>query len=239
MPISRQRRGVRWIAAQTATYDILIALFASVIGLSSAWNYAVTGKRLVAAAVGLGTFGVLVFSFVKQGLRMAAAGKRQSSHELEGCLYTLHAVLAPNQATRVRLAVHVPVGGEMLEQVTDYIGDQPKPQKIGRQFPVNAGIIGKAFRERKAFAGRRLNDDYEAYVRELIRDWNYTEEQARRLNPGVMEWMAVPIADPDRQRVEAVLFLDSTTRGFFTPERQQLVVTAVEGIALFIGRRYT
>jgi hypothetical protein len=217
MPISRQRRGVRWIAAQTATYDILIALFASVIGLSSALNYAVTGKRVVAAAVGLGTFGVFVFSFVKQSLGLAAARKRQSSHELEGCLYTLHAVLAPAQATRVRLACNVPVGGEMLEQVTDYIGDQPKPQKIGRQFPVNAGIIG-----RRSASGRRLRDGASTtttklYVRELIRDWNYTEEQARRLNPGVMEWMAVPIADPDRQRVEAVLFLDSTTRDSSRP----------------------
>jgi len=238
MPIPRQRRGVRWIASQTATYDILIALFASVIGLSSAWNYAASGKPLLAAAVGLGTAGVFVFSFVKQSLGLAAARRKQSSHELEGCLYTLHAVLAPSSHTRVRLAVHVPVG-EQLEQVTDYIGDAPQPEQIGRQFSVNAGIIGKAFREQKAFAGRRINDDYEGYLRELIRDWNYTEAQARRLDPGVMEWMAVPINDPDRQRVEAVLFLDSTSRGFFTPERQQLVMTAVEGIALFIGRRYT
>jgi hypothetical protein len=238
MPIPRQPRGVRWIATQTATYDILIALFASVIGLSSAWNYAATGKRFTAVAVGLGTAGVFVFSFVKQGLGLAAARKKQSSHELEGCLYTLHAVLAPSPPTRIRLAIHILVG-ERLEQVTDYVGDQPKPEKTGRQFPVNAGIIGKAFREKKAFAGRRVNDDYEGYVRELIRDWNFTEQQARRLNPGVMEWMAVPINDPDRQRVEAVLFLDSTTRKFFTPERQQLVVTAVEGIAIFIGRRYT
>ena len=55
MPIPRRPRGVRWIATQTATYDILIALFACIIGLFSAWNYASTGKRLLAAAVGLGT----------------------------------------------------------------------------------------------------------------------------------------------------------------------------------------
>jgi len=238
MPIPRQPRGVRWIATQTATYDILIALFACLIGLSSAWNYATTGKHLLAAAVGLGTAGIFVFSFVKQGIGLAAARKRQSTHELEGCLYTLHAVLAPVPPSRLRLAVHVPVG-EMLEQVTDYVGDQRRPERVGRRFSVNAGIIGKAFREKKSFAGRRVNDDYEGFIRELIRDWNFTEEQARRLDPGVMEWMAVPINDPERQRVEAVLFLDSTTRGFFTPARQQLVVVAVEGIAIFIGRRYT
>jgi len=138
----------------------------------------------------------------------------------------------------MRLAIHVPVG-EMLEQVTDYVGDQPRPDRIGRQFPANSGIIGKAFREKKVFVGRRVNDDYESYVSELIRDWNYTEARARRLDPGVMEGMAVPIKDTDRQRVEAVLFLDSTTRALFTPERQQIVVAAVEGIAICIGRQYT
>jgi len=238
MPIPRQPRGVRWILGQTATYDILIALFAAVIGLSSAWNYVSNGRTSLAVATGLGTAGVLVFAAVKHGLGLAAARKKQSSHELEGCLYTLHAVLAPIPSARIRLAIHVPVG-EMLEQVTDYIGDQPKPERIGRQFPANSGVIGKAFREKKMFVGRRVNDDYEWFVRELIRDWSYTEERARKLNPGVMEWMAVPIEDTDRQRVEAVVFLDSTTRGFFTPERQQLVAVAVEGIAIFIGRRYT
>src|SRR5262245_21017732 len=117
MPIPRQPGGARWIAAQTATYDILIALFASVIGLSSAYNYVSSGKPFVAAAVGLGTAGVFVFSFVKQSLGLAAARRRQSTHELEGCLYTLHAVLAPDPPARIRLALHVPVG-EMLEQVT-------------------------------------------------------------------------------------------------------------------------
>jgi len=39
MPIPRQPRGLRWVLTHTATYDILIAVFAAVIGLSSAWNY--------------------------------------------------------------------------------------------------------------------------------------------------------------------------------------------------------
>lgn len=179
----------------------------------------------------------MVVTAVKVGLGLAAARKKESPHELEGCLYTLHAVLAPIDPCRLRLAIHVPVG-EMLEQVTEYIGDQPKPGRIGRQFPANAGIIGRAFREKDVFVGRRINDDYESYVRELVRDWNYTEERARQLNPGVMEWMAVPFYETDRQRVDAVLFLDSTNRGFFTPERQELVLAAASGIAVFIGKRY-
>jgi len=44
-------------------------------------------------------------------------------------------------------------------------------------FPT-AGIIGKAYREKNAdaFVGRRVNDNYEAYVEELVRDWNYTKD---------------------------------------------------------------
>jgi len=238
MPIPRPPRGIRWILGQTATYDILIALFASVIGFSSAWNYFSSGKTFLAFVASLGTVGVLAFAVARQGIGLATARKKESSHELEGCLYTVHAVLAPPERSRLRLAIHVPVD-EMLEQVTEYVGDRPKQGRIGRQFPANAGIIGKAFREKDVFVGRRINDDYESYVRELVRNWNYTEERARKLDPGVMEWMAVPIYDADRQRVQGVLFLDSTTRGFFTPDRQETVLAAVSGIAVFIGRRYT
>jgi len=77
------------------------------------------------------------------------------------------------------------------------------------------------------FVGRRVSDDYEAYVRELISDWNYTEERARKLNPGAMEWMALPIYDPERQRVEAVLFLDVNQRDFFTADRQELILAGL------------
>jgi hypothetical protein len=236
MPIPRPPKGVRWLLTQTATYDFLIALFASVIGFSSATNFASQNRTGLALLVGLGTIGVLAFSAIKQGVGLAAARKKDSTHELEGCLYTLHAVLASN--CRLRLAIHVPVR-DALEQVTEYIGDRPKPGRIGRQFPANAGIIGKAYRERDVFVGRRLNDDYESYVQELVTDWNYTEERARALDPAVMEWMAVPFYDSDLQRVYAVLYLDANQRDFFTPDRQETVLSAVSGIAVFVGKRYS
>jgi hypothetical protein len=201
-------------------------------------NYASQGRMRLAWAVGCATVGVLVFTGVKQTIGLAQARKRGSIHELEGCLHTLHAVLDPTAVEapgRVRLAIHVPAEGS-LEQVTEYVGDRPKAGRIGRRFPANAGIIGKAFREKEVFVGRRVNDDYDLYVRELVKDWNYTEDLARRLNPGVKEWMAVPFFD--RDRVEAVLYIDATRRDFFTPARQELVLSAVNGIAIFIGKRY-
>jgi GAF domain len=236
MPIPRPPRGIRWLLTQTATYDVLIAAFTSVIGFSSAWNYWSQGRWRLAIIVFLGTVGIVAFSVLKHLIGLAAARKKDSTHELEGCLYTLHEVLAPDPQCRLRLAIHVPVD-ETLEQVTEYVGDKPKPGRIGRRFPANAGITGKAFRERDVFVGRRINDDYEAYVREMVREWNYTEERARHLEPGVMEWMAVPFIESDR--VYAILYLDATQRGFFTPDRQELVLAAQRGIAVFVGKRYT
>jgi hypothetical protein len=241
MPIPRARKRLRWLLAQTATYDLLIALFAAVVGASSVVNYLSQGRRVLAVLVGIGTVGVLIFTSVKQGVGLIAARNKDSIHELEGCLLTLHAALDPASVyppVTLRLALHVPAG-EMLEQVTDYIGVPSRRGRIGRQFPANAGIIGKAYRENDVFVARRVNDDYDLFVQELVKDWNYTAERAARLNPGVMEWMAVPLANPDTQKVAAVLYLDSNRRNFFTAARQELVLSAVNGIAVFIGKRYS
>jgi hypothetical protein len=239
MAIPRAPRGVRWLVAQTLTWAIVSAVFASVIGFVSAGSLAAQGHRQLALLAASATFGVLIATFIQQVVGLTAARKKESTHELEGCLYTLRAVLAPPPGCKLRLAIHVPVAGDKLEQITEYVGDSPKLGRIGRRFPTNAGIIGKAYREREVFVGRRINDDYESYIQELINDWNYTEEQARYLNPATMEWMAVPFYDRDRQTVEAVLYLDATTRGFFSDDVQELVLAAAAGIAVFIGKRYT
>lgn len=241
MPIPRPHSGVRWWLEQPPLYDIVVALLAAVIGFSSAANYAAQGRHTIAALVGIATVGILAANAVKQIIGIAGARKKESVHELEGCLYTLHAALDPDSTippVTLRLAIHVPVGAEM-EQVTEYIGVPPRPGRRGRRFSANAGIIGKAFRENAVFVARRLNDDYEMYLQELVTDWNYTREQARQLDPAVMEWMAVPFYDSDRESVSAVLYLDASKRGFFTPERQDLILSAVNGIAVFIGKRYS
>src|SRR5258708_26614145 len=157
MTIPRPARGSRWLFTQTASYDILIAVFASVIGFSSAQNYYAQGRGRLALLSGLGTVGVVGFTLLKQGISLTAARAQTSTHELEGCLYTLRAVLSPETGVRLRLPIHVPVG-ENFEQVTEYIGDTPKPGRVGRQFPINSGIIGKAYLEKYVFVGHRVND---------------------------------------------------------------------------------
>jgi len=239
--IPRPSKGYRWLASQPSTYDLLITGGASLIGFSSSANYAGQQRFKLAALVAGATVAVLIFATVKHGLGLAQARRKESIHELEGCLHILHAVLDPsssNPPVTLRLAVHVPIG-EMLEQVTEYIGVNPRRGRIGRRFPANAGIIGKTYRENVVLVGRRANDDYELYLQELITEWNYTPDQARQLNPAAMEWMAVPFYDADHGRVEAILYLDSSKRDFLTPARQELVLLAVSGIAVFIGKRYS
>ncbi len=65
----------------------------------------------------LGTIGVLTFAIVGRAMGLAEARNRDSVHELEGCLHTLHATLRPDPC-KLRLAVHVPVN-DSLEQVTE------------------------------------------------------------------------------------------------------------------------
>ena len=242
MGIPRPKTGWRWLVAQTATFDIATAGFTAILGLTAAANYWLQGRAPLATLVVLATGAVLTLTIVKNTVALAQARQKESVHELEGCLLTLHATLDPaamETLGRLRLAIHVAAGSDTLEQATEYIGDAPRKGRVGRRFPATAGIIGKAFREGDAFVGQRINDDYEAYIEELITDWNYTKEWARRLNPAVKAWMAVPFYDTDKGQVDAVLYLDSTDSDFFTPERQELVLSAANGIAVFIGRRYT
>jgi hypothetical protein len=238
MRFPRPARGARWLLRQQITYDFLISVFAGGVGVAATLNYLAQGRPLLAVLVGIGTAGVLAFTFVKHAIGLVKLRREESTYELEGCLYTLHAVLQPGHGARLRLAIHIPID-ESLEQITEYIGDRPKPGRVGRQFPSNAGIIGKAYRENAVFVGRRTNDDYEAYVRELVTDWNYTEERARLLSPATMEWMAVPFYDELQDRVDAVLYLDVNRRAFFTEPRQELVLAALRGIAVFVGKRYS
>jgi hypothetical protein len=240
------KTGWRWLVEQTATFDMATAGFTALLGSTSAIDYAVQGHHRLATTIAAGTAGVLLLTIARNAVTLRQVREKTSMHELEGCLFTLHAALdstAMQTVGKLRLAIHVAAAGETLMQVTEYVGDTLKKGRVGRKFPRNAGIIGEAFREGggeyDAFVGERVNDDYEAYVEELVQDWNYTRERAVKINPAVKSWMAVPFTDPDGHDVKAVLYLDSTEKHFFTPERQELVVQACNGIAVFIGKRYS
>ena len=96
-----------------------------------------------------------------------------------------------------------------------------------------AGVVASL---NEPFAAKRFAEIYEDYVRELLRYWSYVEQDARKLNPATKAWMAVPLVHPG-SKIQGILYLDSTDRGYFTAARQQLVFKAASGVVRFVIRR--
>jgi hypothetical protein len=125
---------------------------------------------------------------------------------------------------------------EELEQLIPYLGDSGG--EVGRHFSVRSGIIGRAVREKAVLAATRTSDDYEAFVRELVVGWAFTDADARALRPDRKAWMAVPIFGTKRT-VIAVLFFDSSVADFFSAELQQVITNGSLGLTNFVEEAYT
>ena len=242
--IPRAGGRIKRFFTQATPYDIALAIVAVVPGAVAGGNYLsdnkpVAGWCFLAAALTGGALAVakLVIVYLNKP-------EEQPPHDLAGCLHALQSILlagrdptAPDPL--LRLTIHVPVGQDKLEQVLDYVGDQRGGTTAPRTFSAHSGIIGKAFREKKACVGRRKNDDYESYITELVEVWGYTEADARKLNPASKAWYAFPLLNVlDQQKVEGVVFLDSVDRDFFTDVNQSLIMCACAGIARYIAHRY-
>lgn len=174
--------------------------------------------------------------------------KSQDYEGLFGALHVLHSAVRgcagredlPDGTLRVtihRVVPHAKKRGaaEELEQLLPYVGG--RGSHPGRTFSIRSGIIGKAVRERTAFAASRRNDDHAQFLAELVRDWSYTEEDARALSSDRRAWMAVPIFGSDSS-VVAVVYLDSNEREFFGGDLQRFIVEVCEGIATYISETY-
>lgn len=169
-----------------------------------------------------------------------SSGNEDQIHSLEGCLHTLHAMLLStvqdDSEPNIRVTVHVPCAKkDELIQVLDYVGDQRAKNTAGRRFKVQSGIVGLAYRNGEMHFASRQNDDYEAFIRELVKSWGYIDSDARKINPATRSWLAVPLCPSQTSKGDAVVYVDSTLPEFFEPqERRDLVVTACGGIARFV-----
>jgi putative methionine-R-sulfoxide reductase with GAF domain len=170
-----------------------------------------------------------------------AQDKSQEHQGLVGALHTLYGCVDEYRKTtamkdaKFRATIHRVASDEELQQLLPYIGEGGGG--ANRKFSVRSGIIGRAVREKDAFAASRQNEDYEQFIEELVRVWSYTEADARALKTDRRAWMAVPIRG-ERDTIAAVVFLDSNQRDFFTPEAKQLIIQACSGIASYIHQAY-
>ena len=237
---SRRKGQILWLC------DLFIPIFVLIVGAMTASRFYDEGKwwRFVLSLVA--TIGVAILSIVKAAINRAALARQDSVHDLEGCLHTLLSLLrdccADPDAAKLRLTVHRPIdGGKALEQVLGYVGDHRElSQSAGRRFPSQSGIIGVALREMKATYATRANDDYEAYLEELISTWHFTRQDAQAKDQASKSWMAVPLIleESGKKEVKGVIFADSVLPNFFDEDKLYLTVVAASGIARFVQGRY-
>jgi hypothetical protein len=124
---------------------------------------------------------------------------------------------------------------ERLEQLLPYIGGKGGPP--GRTFSIRSGVVGQAVRAKAPFSSARKNQEHLDFVKELIHDWFYTEEDARAVAPDRQAWMAVPVLMRNGE-VSAVVCLDSNVPDFFSDAVQEVVLNCCEGITAYIVEVY-
>jgi hypothetical protein len=168
-----------------------------------------------------GFFGALCVLY--EAVRRCVGQERVSDGTLR---VTIHRVVPPKKR---RAEV------EQLEQLLPYVGGTGG--MAGRRFSVRSGIIGKAARAKDPFSSTRESDGHSDFVKELIHDWCFTEEDARSVTPDRQSWMAVPVLMTNGT-VSVVVSLDSSIPGFFTDEVQAIVLECCGGIKAYIAEVY-
>jgi hypothetical protein len=212
--------------------------------------YAANANPNTAASVPWLLFGIvwlILASIVKilQAFQQDKEFAMRNTHEgLAGASRVLHASVLkqanlPQKSGELRVTVHRVVppleSPKHYEQLIPYIGGNGG--EAFRLFPIHTGITGRVAREQGALVYSRQNDDYDAYLKELVAHWGYTEAEARKLQQDRKAWMAVPIFSAE-QVVLAVVYLDSSTKDVFTSEIKQLVIDSCGGFAAHITERY-
>jgi hypothetical protein len=243
MLLPQPRSRLRRLLTSPVPYGAAQTLFTALAGGGATLGLNAIGLSGWALFAGICTGCATTSGIVGALLELRKEASKETVHELEGCLETLLSILNPpgdpeyDRGLRATLHVSVDRGGNFL-QVVDYVGDDRTPNTAGRKFRSGAGLAGRVLRAGEPYAASRSVANHEGYVRELITEWDYTEEEARGRDMSAMSWMAVPLEH--NQRVEGLLYLDSTRPNFFDDElRQAQILGAAVGIAKFAARRYT
>jgi len=193
-----------------------------------------------------GATGWLALASILKVLHAAAQDRERKRSEdydgLRGALCVLYEAVRQTAAVTtlgdgtVRVTIHrVILKSERLEQLLPYIGGVGGP--AGRTFSTRSGLVGQAVRAKAPLSSTRKNQLHADFVKELIHDWFYPEEEARALTPDRQAWMAVPVLMPNGQ-VSAVVCLDSNVPDFFSDRVQDIVLNCCRGITAYIVEVY-
>jgi hypothetical protein len=232
-----------------ATYTAYKAWYAS--------NAPVDPGATIAATSGVDPIilgGACAWLLLASVIKVLAAKAQDTKEDLakghDGLLATLHVVYSvvahqgklttPEQRKSLRVTFHRVLppleNSEHIEHIVPYVGGSGS--EPGRKFSIRSGITGRAIREKAVFVMSRQNEKYEDYMDELVREWSYTEADAKKMTTDRFSAMAVPVRGRG-QDVLGVVYLDCSSKDFFaSDEMQQAVVAACVGVTDYIGERY-
>lgn len=155
---------------------------------------------------------------------------------VETLLETINEILCeigskPGDEPRLRLAVWVvddPNNPQTVTQYTSIVGYKPDGDSIGKNHPVNCGIVGNAVRLRKP--QHILIPEKTSALDYYIKKLGFTEQFAKELDLRVKSMYAVPVMHKD-SNVIAVVYCSSEIAGFFggngKSNRKKVVQAAV------------
>lgn len=106
-----------------------------------------------------------------------------------------------------------------LQQMIEYVGSSGGP--AGRFVPARCGAVGVCARTGKAISAKRESNDLDDFRAEVVRQWGFTEHEARQVSVDRFSFFATPITESDGGYVVAVVFLDSRHPDLFESEEVQ------------------
>jgi GAF domain-containing protein len=124
----------------------------------------------------------------------------------------------------VRCTYHVPVKKlwwpvRQLRQAFDYA---PAGRGGKRRFPVEKGIIGRAFTEKAEKVENFANDD--EYRDKMVKVYNYSVDELAKRSADRRSYLCIPILD-ETHTVLGLLYLDSDVPGTFSLDKKDLAYT--------------
>lgn len=247
----------KWLVETIAAGPPFIGATYSAFKAWPASNASVNPSLVSATANGVDPLilgGVCAWLLVASVLKVLAAKAQDAKEDMakghDGLLAALHVVhsvvaragqlAAGEESNSLRVTFHRVVppldSSEHIEHIVPYVGgDGGEP---GRTFSIRSGLTGRAIREKAVFVMSRQSEKYEDYVNELVREWSYTEADAKKLTIDRFSAMAVPVRGRG-QDVLGVVYLDNSAKNFFaSTAMQETVVAACVGVADYIGERY-
>jgi len=119
-----------------------------------------------------------------------------------------------------------------IEQLTPYVGGQGGD--AGRQFPVQAGVAGRAVTTGKPkILQFSASSSIDERVDELT-EWGYTKESAQTVvGKNRLSFMGVPIFGRSGH-VIGVVYLDSVKENQFAEQNLDIVMNTCSGLALYL-----